>query len=96
MSVTEEQLLPLGGLPAFLHEFRLQKPYFQRDDKGFFDLGDIAWMIQPDVCQSEVVDVPHMDWKMAFSHKGDLGRMLRVSDISAPPVWSLFFERMQQ
>lgn len=95
MRVTAEKLLPLGGLPAFLHEFRLRNPLFQRDDKGFFDLGDIAWMTQPEVCQNTVVDVPHMDWKMTFRHKGDLGQMLRVSEISATPVWELFFARMQ-
>lgn len=95
MSVTAEQLLPLGGLPAYLHEFRLRKPYFQGEDKGFFDLGDIAWMMQPDVCRSEVVDVPSMDWKMMFHHEGNLGQMLRVSGISADPVWALFFERMR-
>jgi hypothetical protein len=95
MEVTAEKLLPLGGLPAFLHQYRLRNPYFQRADKGFFDLGDIAWMIQPDVCINSVVDVPHMDWKMVFRHKGDLGRMLRVSAVSAQPVWDLFFARMQ-
>jgi hypothetical protein len=96
MSVTAEKLLPLEGLPAFLHEFRLCNPYFQRADKGFFDLGDVAWMIQPACCRNTVVDVPYMDWKMAFQHKGDLGQMLRVSEISAPPVWALFFARMQR
>jgi len=96
MPVTAEKLLPLGGLPAFLHEYRLRQPSFQRDDKGFFDLGDIAWMIRPEFCQNTVVDVPHLDWKMTFHHQGDLGQMLRVSEISAPPVWELFFTRMQR
>lgn len=95
MDVTEDKLLPLGGLPAYLHEYRFRNPLFQRNDKGFFDLGDIAWMIQPEFCQNTVVNVPHMDWKMSFHHKGDLGRMRRVSEISASPVWELFFGRMQ-
>ena len=88
--------MPLGGLPAFLHEFRHRKPYFQRDDKGFSDLGDIAWMIQPDVCETEVVSVPHMDWVMSFRHSGDLGKMLRVSQVLPEPVWELFFARMRE
>jgi len=95
MNITEEKLLPLGGMPAFLHEFRYRSPYFQRNDKGFFDLGDVAWMMQPEVCKTEVVDVPHMNWKMEFQQKGDLGKMLRVSEVSASPVWELFFARMQ-
>ena len=95
MQTTEAKLKPLGGLPAFLHEFRFQRPNFQRNDKGFFDLADIAWMIQPDCCQTEIVNVPHMDWKMAFKLQGDLGQMLRVSEVEAPPVWELFFRKMQ-
>lgn len=94
METTAAKLLPLGGLPAFLHEFRLRRPYFQHDDKGFFDLGDIAWMMRPDVCRDDVVNVPHMNWKLQFEHRGDLGKMRRVSEISAPPVWELFFARM--
>ncbi len=95
MGVTEERLLPLGGMPAFLHEYRYRNPRFQADDKGFFDLGDIAWMMRPEVCKREVVDVPHMDWKMVFSHKGDLGQMLRVYEVEREPVWELFFDSMR-
>lgn len=89
-----ERLLALGGPPGFLHEFRLRHPGFQRDDKGFFDLGDIAWLMQPDVCTSEVVDVPHMDAAMRFQHRGDLGQMRRVHSALREPVWELFFSRM--
>lgn len=88
------QLLALGGLPAFLHEFRMRRPGFQSDDKGFFDLGDIAWLMEPDVCTSEVVNVPHMDAMMRFQHRHDLGQMLRVHSAQREPVWELFFERM--
>ncbi|MFN2199906.1 MAG: nucleoside hydrolase [Caldilineaceae bacterium] len=95
MSVTEQRLLPQGGLPAFLHQYRLCKPSFQRDDKGFFDLGDVAWMLDPSVCRSEIVEVPRMDWKMAFHHDGDLGRMVRLSQIQPEPVWKLFFDRVR-
>jgi len=94
MQDTEKRLLPLGGLPAFLHEYRYRNPKYQDKNKGFFDLGDIAWIIQPGVCRAEVVDVPHMDWKMAFSHQGDLGQMLRVYEADPVPIWKLFFDRI--
>jgi purine nucleosidase len=94
MAVTAQRLLPLGGLPAYLHNYRLKAPYYQRDDKGFFDVGDIAWMMRPDVCTNTVVDAPSMDWAMRFEHRGGLGRMLRVHDLQPEPVWALFFARM--
>ena len=94
MQVTEKRLLPKGGLPAFLHEYRYRNPKYQSENKGFFDLGDIAWIMQPEVCRTEIVDVPHMDWKMVFSHDGDLGQMRRVYEVDPEPVWKLFFERL--
>jgi purine nucleosidase len=94
MQKTKNRLLPLGGLSAFLHEYRYRDPKYQGENKGFFDLGDIAWIMQPGVCRTEVVDVPHMDWKMVFSHQGDLGQMRRVFEVDPEPVWKLFFEKL--
>jgi purine nucleosidase len=94
MGVTEERLEPLGGLANYLHAFRHRSPSFQSDTKGFFDLGDIAWMIDPSVCTNAICKAPHMDWKMAFRHTNDLGEMLRVTDAQPEPVWNMFFSRM--
>jgi len=91
--VTEERLAPCGDLGRYLHEYRGRSPYFQ-DDKGFFDLGDIAWMIDPDVCRNDIVEVPGMDWLMRFRSGTSLGRMLRVHDIDPVRTWECFFERM--
>ncbi len=95
MSVTESRLRPLGGMGAFLHDYRFRNPSFQSENKGFFDLGDIAWLMDPSVAESEVVEVPHMDFLMRFRFRGDLGRMRRVHSIRREPVWELFFRRMQ-
>ena len=94
MAVTEERLAPLGGMASFLHAYRHRHSSFQSSSKGFFDLGDIAWMIDPSVCTNTVCDAPHMDWKMAFSHRNDLGKMLRVTDAQPGPIWDMFFNRM--
>ena len=94
MVVTEERLAPLGGMASFLHAYRHRSSSFQSDSKGFFDLGDIAWMIDPSVCTNTVCNAPHMDWKMAFSHGNDLGKMLRVTDAQPGPIWDMFFNRI--
>ena len=74
MSETEKQLSPLGGMPAFLHDYRSRRKDFQSPKKGFFDLGDIAFLIQPDVCTVETVDVPHLGEDLKFERLGDLER----------------------
>jgi inosine-uridine nucleoside N-ribohydrolase len=94
MSTTEGRLGTLAGLGSFLHEFRYRSPVFQSEDKGFFDLGDIAWMIDPSVCTNEICDVPHMDWAMVFRHSRDLGKMVRVTRARAQPIWEMFFDRL--
>jgi hypothetical protein len=96
MRVTEEKLKPLGGLPEFLHDYRFNAPYFKSEEKGFFDVGDFAWMIDPSVCDSEVVNAPGMDWKLFFRHDGKQGQMLRVHTIQAEPAWDIFFTAMKQ
>lgn len=94
MALTEERLAPLGGMASFLHAYRHRRSWFQSESKGFFDLGDIAWMIDSSVCTNAVCNVPHMDWKMAFRHGDDLGKMLRVTEAQPGPIWDMFFNRM--
>jgi purine nucleosidase len=91
---TEKYVAPTGDLGKFIHEYRLKRPQWQTLDKGFFDLGDIAWMINPDLCCSEVVEVPTMDQCMFFHHTKKNGKMLRIFDIDNTGTWKMFFERL--
>ena len=94
-SLTEKYLKPCGELGNFLHHYRDRNSYFN-NDKGFFDLGDIAFLINPDICEMEVVNAPTMDNYMFFDHKQQAnGKMLRVYDIDNNATWNMFFERMK-
>lgn len=68
--------------------------YFRRPDKGFFDVADIAWMIDRTLCTEEVVPAPAMLMNMHFGHKRPNGEMVRVTNIRAEPTWELFFDRL--
>jgi inosine-uridine nucleoside N-ribohydrolase len=96
MEVTAARLAPCGRLGAFLHAFRGRNRYFQSPTKGFFDIADIAWMMQPDVCAQAVIPAPAMNWAMRFDHNNPHGRMLRVSSVRADPTWELFFDRLRR
>ncbi len=86
----------LGGtaLGRFLHQYRNRNPYFARADKGFFDMGDIAWLIAPGLCASAAVAAPAMNGFMYFEPDPRHGAMLRVSGIDRARSWELFFERI--
>ena len=94
MDDTEKYVATTGQLGRFLHEYRYNRADFMREDKGFFDMGDIAWMIQPELCLAEKVKVPAMDQTMYFSREADHGDMLRVYDIDRSGTWALLDERL--
>jgi hypothetical protein len=63
-------------------------------EKGFFDLGDIAWMVKLDLCSVEIVEAPAMDQCMFFDHNTTNGKMLRIFDINNDGTWKLLFDRL--
>lgn len=96
MDYTEQRIAPLGKLGRFLHDFRYRVSYFSKPDKGFFDLGDIAWMIQPGLCKEEVIDAPTMDPYMFYDHAHTNGKMLRVYDIEPEGTWKLLEHKLKE
>ena len=92
---TREELSPLNPLGRFLHEFRDRNPWFAQADKGFYDLGDILFLLEPALCRFMVTDAPKMDPYMFFDFREGRGEMLRVYDIDVEAGWQLFFKRIQ-
>ena len=79
----------------FLHQYRDKRPHFASPQKGFFDMGDIAWLIDPTLCTMATVPAPQLRRHLEFDHGNTCGSMLRVTDIDAPRAWDVFFSRLQ-
>jgi inosine-uridine nucleoside N-ribohydrolase len=94
MEETVTRLKPLGGLGEFLHNYRLKSASFQESTKGFFDLGDVAWLIDPSLCNNSVIDAPTLTRWMYFDHDNPNGQMRFVSDIDPHRTWELFYQRL--
>lgn len=92
MELTERYLAPMGGMGRFLHEYRKVRPWFASPQKGFYDMGDIAYLVAPEICRQEVVKAPTMDEYMFFNHEYTNGKMVRVFDIDANAAWNLLFD----
>ena len=56
--------------------------YYQKPTKGFFDLGDIAALIDPDLASWEVPDCPEVDWDLTSKFKKTKGSILRCYNIN--------------
>ncbi|MDR3247713.1 MAG: nucleoside hydrolase [Treponema sp.] len=94
--LTKKYLAPINALGKFLHDFRDRDPYFSTDDKGFFDMGDFVFLIDPSTCKWEVTYAPRMDEYMFFDFSRANGKMLRVFDIDNDRSWNLLFQRLRK
>ena len=89
---TARRLSLMCATGRFLHDYRDRSPHFASPGKGFFDMGDIAWLIDPSLCTVATVAVPELRRHLAFDHKRTHGQILRVTNIDVPRTWKLFFE----
>jgi len=96
MELTEKHLASTGGLGKFIHEYRNTRSDWTLPTKGFFDLGDMVFLLEPDTCSTEVIKAPTMDEYMFFNHEYTNGKMLRVFDIDNNRSWNLLFEGFRE
>ncbi len=95
MAESERQVRPHGELGKYLHDYRLTNEYFQGEKKGFFDLGDIAALVDPSLASWEVVDCPEVDWDLTYRFKGNQGKILRCFDIDRDKTFALLYEKLK-
>jgi inosine-uridine nucleoside N-ribohydrolase len=90
-----EKFLSCGALGKYLHEYRYKSSYYQRPNKGFFDLGDIAALVDPSLASWEVTKCPDVDWDLAYKFKGTKGKILRCYDIDRDLTYKLFHQKLK-
>ena len=95
MEESKVRVRPHGELGKYLHDYRLTNDYFMGDKKGFFDLGDIAALVDPDLASWEVVDCPEVDWDLSYRFKGNRGKILRCYEIDRDKTFALFYEKLK-
>jgi inosine-uridine nucleoside N-ribohydrolase len=90
-----ERFASYSPLGKYLHEYRYRGAYYQRPDKGFFDLGDIAALIDPGLASWEVVECPEVDWDLSYKFKGTKGRILRCYGIDRDGTYALLHDKLK-
>ena len=90
-----EKFTSCGELGKYLHEYRYQSSYYQRPTKGFFDLGDIAALVDPSLASWEVTKCPEVDWDLSYQFKGTKGSILRCYDIDRDATYALFNKKLK-
>ena len=93
---TEKKLKPCGELGEYLHEYRFTSPNFAKPTKGFFDLGDIAALLEPELACWEVTECPEVDWDLDYIFSGKLGSILRCYHVDRDRSFELLFNKMKE
>jgi purine nucleosidase len=96
MEESERNVRPYGALGEYLHDYRLERPGFQNPRKGFFDLGDVAALVDPDLACWEEVECPEVDWDLDYQFKGTLGSILRCYHVDRDRTFGLLYGKLRE
>ena len=93
---TEKYVKPYGDLGEYLYNYRLRSPYFMDPDKGYFDLGDIAALIDPEIATWEVITCPTVTYYMDYNWYRVNGELLRCSYIDRDKTFELLYDGLKK
>lgn len=96
MRETERRVKPCGALGEYLHEYRREHPHWMSRNKGFFDLGDIAALVDPDLADWEQTPCPEVDHDLTYQFKGTMGEILRCYHIDRNGTFKLLYKKLER
>jgi inosine-uridine nucleoside N-ribohydrolase len=94
MQESEEKIKPYGKLGAYLHNIRLGNDWYMSDTKGFFDLGDVAAMLDPEVAYYEEVSCPEVDHDLSYRFNNSRGKILRIYHVDRDKTFQLLYDKL--
>jgi inosine-uridine nucleoside N-ribohydrolase len=96
MEESERRLRPYGALGAYLHDYRHTAPSFASPRKGFFDLGDVAALLDPTLVCWEETECPEVGGDLTYQFKGTLGRILRCYHGDRDRTFALLYKKIEE
>ena len=92
---SEENIKPYGALGEYMYNYRLKNPGYSSPTKGYFDLGDIAVLIDPDLGTWEETICPTITAYMDYNFYKTNGRFLRCRSINRDKTFQLLYQRLK-
>lgn len=86
----------VGPLGAYLQEIRHRRPEFMSPNKGFFDLGDIAALVNPSVVRSESTEAPAVLQDLRYDFTRDNGEIVRIYYVDSEPTFQLLQDALRR
>lgn len=86
----------LGPLGAYLQSIRHRKPEFMSPEKGFFDLGDIAALVDPSVAHWERTAAPDVLQDLRYDFSRNNGEIVRIYFVERKPTFQLLQDALRR
>lgn len=93
---SEKNVKPYGALGEYLYNYRLKNEYWSGNKKGFFDLGDIAVLIDPSIGKWEEIVCPTITTYMDYNLYRDNGKLLRCYGVDRDKAFELLYLKLKE
>jgi len=96
MNESETRVMPRGSIGEYLHTIRVGNNWYESPTKGFFDLGDIAVLLDPSVGYFEETSCPEVTQELDYEFRDSKGRILRCYHVDRDKVFDLLYRKLEQ
>jgi purine nucleosidase len=93
---SEKYIKPHGALGEYLYNYRLKSDYYRSPTKGYFDLGDIAVLIDPEIGKWEETPCPTITTYMDYNFYRTNGKLLRCYYVDRDKTFKLLYGRLKE
>lgn len=93
---SEKNVKPYGALGEYLYNYRLKSESWSGNKKGFFDLGDIAVLIDPSIGKWEEIVCPTVTTYMDYNLYRHNGKLLRCYGVDRDRVFGLLYRKLKE
>jgi purine nucleosidase len=93
---SEKNVKPYGELGEYLYNYRLKREPWSGTKKGFFDVGDIAVLIDPTIGKWEETVCPTVTTYMDYNFYRTNGKLLRCYGIDRDKVFELLYAGLKK
>jgi purine nucleosidase len=92
---SEKNIKPYGALGEYMYNYRLKSDYYRSTKKGYFDLGDIAVLIDPELGTWEETACPTVTPYMDYNFYKTNGKVLRCKYIDRDKTFQLLYDKLK-
>ena len=92
---SEKYVKPYGDLGLYLYNYRFKSDYYRSTTKGYFDLGDIAVLINPEIGKWEETVCPTVTKYMDYNFYKGNGKLLRCYGIDRDKTFQLLYRKLK-